>query len=107
MTMIYRQTKLLFILFFVECSIENQITEWICTTDYQAYNDSQIEACLSPEGKEIPCPQASDIITSEPIIYNSLEECEIECPVDSIQIETLNQDGMQSSVYIKLYCQDN
>ena len=74
------------------------IIDWFCTTDYHSDNDFQLEECLSINGKEIPCPEIRDPITSELLIYNSIEECEAVCP-DSV---LLSLDGTDE--YIGMYC---
>ena len=76
-----------------------EITEWICTTDYNfgKYELDDLLACNDCPGI-VPQPEGTD-----PIIYSSIEGCEAVCPDDSIQVTTVaSPDG--TGEYFTMYC---
>ena len=79
-----------------------EITEWICTTDYNfgKYELDDILACND-------CPGiVPQLAGTDPIIYSSIEGCDAVCPDDSIQVTTVaSPDGIDE--YFTMYCTGN
>ena len=114
--MIYRHTILFTTLLIIGCEAlglakddsgsnntgVNEITEWICITDFNfgKYNLDEILACND-------CPDIFPPLENKsPTIYSSIEECEAVCPDESIPVTTRdNPEG--TGEYFTMYCTGN
>ena len=79
-----------------------EITEWICTTDYNfgKYELDDLLACND-------CPDiASQPEGTDPIIYSSIEGCDAVCPDEPIPV-TIVSSPNGTGEYFTMYCRGN